>query len=288
MKSFLRLAGIAVFALALPASWGQASCRVAVQSTVEVTAAEVSLADLLAPTCAALREKAASVRLGATPLPGSVRVLTGAEVRELLEKVADSGAKGLKEISLAPVPDRITVRGAGPRASCTEIKARILNLAEKRWPGSEGSRNLPAKPDADVPSSSDVECGAAGRIPRDASVEVMQTIWNPALASWDVSARCTHPADCVPFLVRIPGQDVPSRKRAAASSPAAEAARTEAPVVRPGESVTLLWDQGGIRLVVPAFCLDRGGTGESVRARIAGGRLVRAIVESAGRLRMAS
>ena len=69
----------------------------------------------------------------------------------------------------------------------------------------------------------------------------------------------------------------------------AKAATPEKPLVRPGEAVTLLWDQDGIRLVVPAICLDKGTAGDAVRARIVrGGRLVRAVVESAGRLRVAS
>jgi flagella basal body P-ring formation protein FlgA len=61
------------------------------------------------------------------------------------------------------------------------------------------------------------------------------------------------------------------------------------PLVRRGETVTLLWDENGIRLVVPAICLDPGAEGQKVRARVArGGRLVRAIVVSAGKLRAAS
>ena len=60
-------------------------------------------------------------------------------------------------------------------------------------------------------------------------------------------------------------------------------------LVHPGETVTLLWDQDGIRLLVPAVCLDPGRAGEPVRASIVrSGRTIRAIVESAGTLRAAS
>jgi len=59
--------------------------------------------------------------------------------------------------------------------------------------------------------------------------------------------------------------------------------------VRPGQTVTLIWDQAGIRAVVPVICLDHGGLGQQVRARIPrGGRVVRAIVLSAGRLQAVS
>lgn len=59
--------------------------------------------------------------------------------------------------------------------------------------------------------------------------------------------------------------------------------------VRPGQAVTLVWDQGGIRVQVPAQCLDRGELGSEVRARILqSGVVVRAIVAGAGSLRAVS
>lgn len=74
-----------------------------------------------------------------------------------------------------------------------------------------------------------------------------------------------------------------SRSHAAPSAPATEEA------VRPGQTLELTWDQGGIRVEVPALCLDRGKIGGEVRARIRnGGAVVRAIVESASSLRAIS
>jgi hypothetical protein len=91
---------------------------------------------------------------------------------------------------------------------------------------------------------------------------------------------------------RISGRASPLETRGhnlIAAKMAPPAKRQEKQLVHPGEAVTLLWDQGGIRLVVPAVCLDTGGAGEAVRARIVrGGRMVRAIVEGEGRLRVAS
>jgi hypothetical protein len=55
------------------------------------------------------------------------------------------------------------------------------------------------------------------------------------------------------------------------------------PTVRPGQAATLVWDGNGIRVVVPVTCLDRGVSGESVRARIVpSGEVVRAVVVEAG------
>lgn len=58
------------------------------------------------------------------------------------------------------------------------------------------------------------------------------------------------------------------------------------PLVRAGETVMLVWEEAGIRLVIPAVCLDPGGLGQRVRARITGrGRIVPATVVSAGNVR---
>src|ERR1017187_2693476 len=186
-------------------------------------------------------------------------------------------------------------RGAGTnhratrraRASCADIGARILGSA--RAAGRSSPRQM--------------ECGAADRIPQDTLLERNKTVGDSMLGSWDVFTRCVHPGDCVPFLVRVPGGEFPPEiapsarqvnssiaERAMAPSSAARATLPVGkPLVLPGEAVTLLWDQDGIRLVVPAVCLDAGGPGQAVRARIArGGRMVRAIVVSAGKLRTAS
>lgn len=59
--------------------------------------------------------------------------------------------------------------------------------------------------------------------------------------------------------------------------------------VRPGQTVLLVWDAEGVRLMAPAVCLDRGGIGERVRARIrSSGRVLTAVVASAGELRASS
>jgi len=58
--------------------------------------------------------------------------------------------------------------------------------------------------------------------------------------------------------------------------------------VRSGQKVTLLWDQNGIRVVVPAVALDAGESGEPVRARIVGAPgLIHTRVMGAGELRVA-
>jgi len=60
-------------------------------------------------------------------------------------------------------------------------------------------------------------------------------------------------------------------------------------LVRRGQAAMLLWDQNGIRLTVPTVCLESGAPGKQIRTRIIpSGRVVRAIVVSAGMLRAIS
>lgn len=60
-------------------------------------------------------------------------------------------------------------------------------------------------------------------------------------------------------------------------------------LVKPGQRVELLWDQGGIRLTTSAVCLQAADAGQTVRARfVRTGRVVRAVVLPDGRLRTKS
>lgn len=301
MKPLLIAACIASFALAAGVSPGHASCRVTLAASMEVSG-EFSLADLFGSGgCLEMRRAAAKVLLGGAPLAGSERVLAGSAVRTTLQKLAANLQKAGVPAKIF-VPERITVRRAGARASCADIARRI-------------ARASPAA----------VECGAADRVPEDAALEFSRPAWDPALGSWQLYARCVHPADCVPFVVRLPGHenkndqdedDAGEGTRTAAgalrstmvrnkmvrstlarlaagsslSSSRAASGPDRAPVlVRPGQTVTLVWDQDGIRLVVPAVCLDRGAPGEKVRARVGrGSAVVPATVVSAGVLRAAS
>jgi Chaperone for flagella basal body P-ring formation len=291
--------------------------RVVVESSVEVAGPEFALSDLLAPhSCPALVQAAARVHLGAAPLTGSERVLEGERVRAALMQLgasagieSESPSQSQSQSRSQPqvqtqfwtVPERITVRRAGQRASCADLSERIRAL-------------LPAAA-ARALSGRDVACGATARLAQSAPLAVLKTAWNPGLDSWEIWARCVRPADCVPFLVRVrAGDGGPQKAQATPPLPAALRAAlpaaglgsdgvgadssresavagpgAERPLVRPGQTATLVWDQDGIRLVIPVVCLDPGGPGEAVRARILrGGRVVRAIVVNETELRAAS
>jgi Chaperone for flagella basal body P-ring formation len=279
----MRLLWIALSVVALslhpPGAAGQPECRVTVPANVEVAAGEFSLADLLAPgACPELVRAAVSLRLGSAPAAGSARVLEGDDVRSRLRKLAQTPGIGAVRLERMRVPERITVRRAGSRASCADIRMQILAA-------------LPAQLSQTMVTSQETDCGAAGRIPYGTRLELMRKVWDPVLASWDVSTRCVPRADCVPFLVRVRMRDSEQPIPASSASLRKDVVRDaeSQPLVRRGQTVTLLWDQDGIRLVVPAVCLDPGVAGQRVRARISlGGRIVRAVVESAAMLRVAS
>jgi len=275
MKRFLTTA---CFALCLVASTGrcQNPCRAIALAEVQASRADLSLADLLSPdSCAALRRYAAAIRLGAAPLEGSIRVFEADRIRALLEPLV---------LSLEPeyryalvVPPRIRVYAARPRSSCRQIEARIF---------------------ADTPAAtSESDCGAAGRIAEDAGLEVSQEHWDPALRSWMFPAHCTRPKDCVPFLIRVPGGrgHVVAAGGAEAATPTVRVSLRSAResalnlLVRPGDKASLLWDQDGVRLTTSAICMDKGGRGDTVRARVEPGhRIVRAVVVNSKVLRVQS
>jgi len=298
----------ASLAIGMGSCRAQAPCQVRVPESVEVPGERLSLADLLVPdTCPELLGAASQVRLGSAPLAGSVRVIEGQVVRNLLEGLGLQGL-GLQGLgfrgelepsrwSALQVPERISVRRSGGRASCAEIAARI--------PGAPGTSRLSMVGAASIWKADDTagglhpdDCGAAGRILPGAQMEVMEAHWDRTLRSRIVRARCARPDDCVPFVIRVrdaAGPEVVSAVAGAAIAPRAAAKpaadratrRDQSTLVRPGEAATLVWNQDGIALVAPAVCLDKGAKGDRVRARIAyGGSVVRAIVEEKGTLRV--
>jgi hypothetical protein len=295
----LLLIGVAVAAgisLVPQASARQSACdHTAIRAEVEVASGEFFLSDLLEPSAApALVQAAGRVRLGSAPLAGSVRVMEGASIRALLETLSfetlnDDNLESTTACGSIRVPERIRIHRAGTRRSCSDLIEQIRATLPEPVPA--------------VLLADHVDCGAAGRIPENAPIELLRTTWNPRLESWEIRARCVHPADCVPFLLSLRGsrmglQTASLRQNESGSIQSAGSSlvpgrRTSGlnaeMVVRPGQLVTLIWDQNGIRVSVPVLCLDAGGPGQQIRARIVrGGTVVRAIVESAQSLRAVS
>ena len=96
---------------AAPASRATDCATATILARVTVPEGEWSLADILAPgACPQLRAAASQVRLGVAPRPGSPRILTGENVRNLLEPIS-ARLGGEKELQ---IPERIMVESDRP------------------------------------------------------------------------------------------------------------------------------------------------------------------------------
>jgi len=93
------------------------------------------------------------------------------------------------------------------------------------------------------------------------------------------------------IIVRRAGPDGPPRTAPKSSKPERlefSVIREAVPLVHPGETVSLSWNQDGILLLGRVVCLDRGGLGAKVRARMPRGSIVNAVVAGVGQLRAGS
>ena len=137
----------------------------------------------------------------------------------------------------------------------------------------------------------DLDCAAVPSLAADVHFELTKVFFDRTLHSWEFLLRCANPRDCVPFLVRWPqtaGDPLPRDSAALVkASPAAiNSQASQHFLLREGATVTLLWDQDGIRVVLPAICLEKGNIGDSIRVRIKSGtRVLRAEIVNESLLR---
>jgi hypothetical protein len=140
-------------------------------------------------------------------------------------------------------------------------------------------------------------CSRAAQVREGEPIELLKVRWDEVLSSIEVRLRCKSAGGCLPFLLRVQmraGQRYPtSSKDKPGNTPAAtpegqtepgEARALHVPkMVRPGQMVTLIWEQGDMHIARRVVCLDPGGKNQEVRTRSKeGGRIVRARVMAAG------
>jgi hypothetical protein len=146
------------------------------------------------------------------------------------------------------------------------------------------------------PETEEVTC--SGRIPRHAPLQVVKVRWDAVLRCFEIRLQCKSGGACLPFLVHLrpnPDDRNPTdRMPTAAAQSTNEAFRTLAgrdpsiakaahPSVRAGQTVTIFWEGGGMRITRTVVCLDSGSPGQQVRTRGQnGGRVVRAQVVGIG------
>lgn len=272
MRPHLLIVGLLTIAALRCWSLSQACENVAIRDRVEIGGDEFFLADLFPPnTCREILQAAARVRIGGAPLPGGERVLPGDVVQSLLEKLSVASRIGVLE--KLHVPSRITVRRSRRSLSCVEIERRIFS----------------GHPEKLTSTPREIDCSLLPRVPESAALELTKMSWDAASASWNVFARCAS-AECLPFVLRLREPNMAGAMRSVVAASTSILKKPFAqPLVRRGETVTLLWDQDGIRLTIPVVCLESGEQGQRVRARVVhSGGTVSAVVVGAGMLRITS
>ncbi len=143
-------------------------------------------------------------------------------------------------------------------------------------------------------SLDEMRCAPGAPIPAREALEVLKMRWDAVSHTLEFRLRCSSPKACLPFLVRLPmpaGESAPVFARpgqpASRSAPrdrsTARAHISGPPMVKPGQVVTLVWGDGGMRMSRQVVCLDSGNQGQEVRTRgKQGGRIVHARVAGAG------
>jgi hypothetical protein len=257
-----------------------ACAEVTVRASVEIAQGTFSLADLLVGvTCREMREAAAQVRLGVAPRAGSVRVFDGQQVRGLITALASSKSgdaeSGVNAAMTMRIPERVEVRPADVVKTCAQIAASLARAAGSR--DSAGGRGKWQR---------HLDCAAARHVPGEAQLELVRTNWNQALQRWEFSVRCVRPEACVPFMVWAQ-EETPNSEGVHPEVHLPAPLNHRPLLVKPGQTATLMWEQGGIRVVLPVTCLEAGGLGEVVRVRLKNvPRTLRAEVMSDGTLQV--
>lgn len=169
-----------------------------------------------------------------------------------------------------------------------------------------GALRLRGLSEKELPALKDLECPSALSLSASHSLEVTRVRWDPALHSFELRLRCEPAGECLPFLVRapmpatlmsqaeleklrtdpersIPPLRVVDVRHGAVPRSETSSETSKRMLVRTGQTVTLVWVAGGMRILRKVICLDRGALGDEVRTRgREGGPVVRARVAGVG------
>jgi hypothetical protein len=176
--------------------------------------------------------------------------------------------------------------------ACANVAYWINGVLRSRPATDTGNATLATLPReiaaGHVPAG-ELDCGAMPGLTPGISLELTKVFYDRMLHSWEFLVRCVTPANCVPFLVRwshASGQARRDGPQLSSSTSHDRVPESQHVMLRPGETATLVWDQDGIRVVLPVICLDRGNVGDSIRVRIkSGSRVLRAEILNESLLR---
>ena len=140
-------------------------------------------------------------------------------------------------------------------------------------------------------------CSRADGVRAGEAIELMNVRWDAVLQAIEFRLRCKTPGACLPFLLRVRirtrGQQ-PELANVQASAQAGGDSKSRRDrvavrlprLVRPGQVVTLIWEQGDMHIERRVVCLDSGTKDQEVRTRPEeGGRVVHARVLASGLVR---
>ncbi len=137
-------------------------------------------------------------------------------------------------------------------------------------------------------------CSRTDGVRAGAAIELLNVRWDAVLHAIEFRLRCKTPGACLPFLLRVRirasgQQPALANLQASAQAGGGSKSRRESVtvrlprLVRPGQMVTLIWDQGDMHIERRVVCLDSGSKDQEVRTRPKeGGRVVHARVLASG------
>ena len=216
----------------------------------------------------------------------------------LIATVALLAAPGISaaQQSVATRPnDPVEKRFQAKLSACANIASWINGVLPTRSAATADNTSAAAFPREILRGNlraDDLDCGAVPLLVPGIAFELAKIFYDRTLHSWEFLVRCANSAECVPFLVRWPQPANRDSARqeglepAHASNSYANVPETHPVLLRPGQTVMLVWDQDGIRVVLPVICLERGNVGDSIRVRIKSGtRVLRAEIVNESLLR---
>jgi len=102
-------------------------------------------------------------------------------------------------------------------------------------------------------------------LPSGATLRVVSVKREFAPDTWLLRLDCRSPRDCLPFDVMLHASE--AKGLAWGPGPAAKSSSSGPVLAHSGDRVELVAELAGVRLRVPAVCLQSGGLGDRIRVR---------------------
>lgn len=271
--------------LSTPTAQAAAVPRVGLLPQVSVVSARLMLSDLL-PSAASpsLRALAAEISLGASPQPGSIRIL---------EKVfVEQAIGGSEQVSAeVAVPERISVSRSARPVTLEEVFPVVRDALKATDARAANSLQF-----TDLFLESQVLVGSG-----DSGLRVINTESDPQLRRARFKVQASRDPEVLPFFVTAhlteelgakagpdAGKSTPAKANPSGTTVSAHAGdpddRHEILVAR-GERATLVLHSNALQMFVDVVSLEAGALGQQIHVRTAdGGAVLNATVDGRSHL----